>query len=1057
MAIALEGTPTIYESASTTSAVIPYPSGITAGELLVAVVGTSVTTAPTSVPSGWTLTKAQNGNNSVSVSMWHKVATGSESGTESFGTTSGRTTGHMFRLSGVDTTTPVDATAVGAGAPVQTTFTMPTITTATDGAMLIHGIVLNASNRTTNDIVTLSGTTLVGITADAGANGGRITGAYSETIATAGATGTRVWSKTGATALQWAGITAAFKSGASGPVAPALVQRVVGIPETNTATTARVQVKVTNATSVRLKCSTDSGGTTGVVWGSAATPSGDGNATLTVSGLTANTRYYFRVEMTDSESGTSLDTGDIGRLKTAPSGQGSFAFDFGSCTNSTDSASMAAIAARGDDLFFHLGDLFYADGTGTGVQNFRDKMNAKITATNHAAVFSTMNSSYTPSDHDGMSNNGTAGDDATAWTNWNTARGELFPMPASYYSFVWGRVRFIQIDTRSFKSPAGNTDNSSKTALGTTQKTWFKDLITSATEPVIVVIQADPWIGSAAAGEDAWAGYTTERTELANHFSSSGKNIVMLAGDMHAVAGDNGTNAPGGIAVFHASPFYQNASIKGGPYSAGPYPASGSSVVQQYGRVVVTDSGTEISLAFTGYSSDNTSRVTLTETYPLDAVLEPTGIATGAALGSPTITAPATLEPTGIATGAAFGSPTVTASTILAPTGIATGVALGSPTVTAPAALAPAGISSAEAFGSTTLTTSATLAPSGIAGAAALGSPTLTTSTTVSPGGIATGEAAGSPTLSTTATVAPSGIASSEAFGSPDLTAAGSVAPSGIATGQAFGSPTLSGSTTVEPAGLTSGAALGSPTLTMGAIVAPEGIPSAAVVPSPTLTAPATVEPAGIPTAAAVGSPSLSMGSTLAPVGIATAVAVGSPSLSMDSTLAPTGIVSIVALGSPILTTTVTVSPSSIATGAAVGSPALGFDRTVAPNAIASAQAFGTPSLDSGFVAAPVGIPGAAALGTPILSAATTISPAGITSRQAFGSPTADLFALVVPTGIPTKKFVGQPTLTTVATITPLGIASWLTFGQVEITGGGEFKTNYEVKVIKKRWKGSLG
>ncbi len=64
-----------------------------------------------------------------------------------------------------------------------------------------------------------------------------------------------------------------------------------------------------------------------------------------------------------------------------------------------------------------------------------------------------------------------------------------------------------------------------------------------------------------------------------------------------------------------AAPLNNTASIKGGPYSSGTYPASGTTRVEQYGRIVVTDSGPTVSLAFNGYSSDNTSRISMTKTY----------------------------------------------------------------------------------------------------------------------------------------------------------------------------------------------------------------------------------------------------------------------------------------------------------------------------------------------------------------------------------------------------------------------------------------------------------
>lgn len=411
-----------------------------------------------------------------------------------------------------------------------------------------------------------------------------------------------------------------------------LVHRIVGISDP---TACRVAVQVTRATSARLKLGTDPAVSAGIVYGPSATPDGSGYAQLTASGLTAGTRYYYRVEMTDTSGVVGVDTGTVGQLKTAPVGRASFAFNFGSCTDAADSASLAAIAARGDDLFFHLGDLYYNDNASTALPTFLAQMKAKVEAPNHAAVFATTPTSYTPSDHDGMTNDSTAGVDPTAWTNWNSAYRTVFPatsqIPATtgaYYTWTWGRVRFVQLDDRSFKSSTSEADGPTHTALGATQKQWLKDTITNATEPVIVILQSAPWIGpavSSGTGIDGWPGFATERTELANFFAASGKNIAMLGGDMHALCADDGTNSPGGIAFFGAAPFNNATSIKGGPWSAGTYPTTAGATMQMYGRMVVTDTGTQVSLAFTGYTSDNVARLSMTKTFAAAAATSGSG------------------------------------------------------------------------------------------------------------------------------------------------------------------------------------------------------------------------------------------------------------------------------------------------------------------------------------------------------------------------------------------------------------------------------------------------
>jgi phosphodiesterase/alkaline phosphatase D-like protein len=407
-------------------------------------------------------------------------------------------------------------------------------------------------------------------------------------------------------------------------VVPTLVHRVVGIP---TNEIGWVAVRTTDTGSVWLKVGTDAAVTQNVIYGPPSTPNAQGDSTLTVSGLTADTQYYYRIAMATDDGSEHLDSGTVGRFCTAPVGQASFAFNFGSCCDATDSAAMAAVAARDDALFFHLGDLYYADKSGTDVSNFRSEIVAKIQAPNHAAVFRGTACAFIPSDHDGMNNDSANGSDSRAWTNYNRAYRELIPTPTLpeskgvYYTFTWGRVRFILLDTRSFKSDPSDTDNRSKTALGSTQKQWLKDAITNDdTSRVFIVVQDSTWNGSGEDGEDDWHGYVTERDELAEFFDASGKTIGIIGGDMHAVAADDGTNHPGLDFAFQAAPFNNTASRRGGKYSEGVYPSSGTSTVQQYGRVVVTDSGSSVTLAFTGYSSDNTARISLTKNFAAETV-----------------------------------------------------------------------------------------------------------------------------------------------------------------------------------------------------------------------------------------------------------------------------------------------------------------------------------------------------------------------------------------------------------------------------------------------------
>jgi hypothetical protein len=108
-------------------------------------------------------------------------------------------------------------------------------------------------------------------------------------------------------------------------------------------------------------------------------------------------------------------------------------------------------------------------------------------------------------------------------------------------------------------------------------------------------VNSVPWIASR--GSDTWAGYAREREALANHVARLGlsRRLVMLSGDAHMVALDDGRNsnyatgtakdAPG-FFVMHAAPLDRNTSEKGGPYSHGVSRQRG-----QFGLLEVADTG----------------------------------------------------------------------------------------------------------------------------------------------------------------------------------------------------------------------------------------------------------------------------------------------------------------------------------------------------------------------------------------------------------------------------------------------------------------------------------
>jgi len=633
VAIVLVGAATLFESDAVTAAVVPKPSGVVVGDLLVATV-THSDSAGIATPSGWSVAIARGSSSAIFTAKWYRFATSTDvvAGSYTFqtSTTAGRVTGAMYALRGVDPTSPLDSTPVSVGVNSTTGPLVPGVDTVTSQAFIDSTATLNASASET----LTAPSNFTALSQNVAGTGRRQAIAY-RFDETPGTSSTVQWTKTTTTSLQHIGSQTAFRPDANAPVTPTVPIRVVG-------NEGRIRTQTANATSVRIKVATDAAMTQNVVYTTPQTPTAQGNTYHQVTGLTPSlTKYYYRVMMTGSD-GEIQDTESVqGRLPILPtSGQLSFTLSFSACCDAVDSAAMTAIYNRNDPIFVNNGDFYYAkpEPGEISTTSYRTKFNgkmSKLVAPNHAAVMATSIVDVGPSDHDfGMNNNLNNGTTPTATPLYNAVYREVFPVGSVgngttgvYRTYTVGRVRFIRIDCRSFASAPSATDNTSKTMLGSVQKQWLKNTITAATEPLIVIHGDTSWIGSADAGDDGWLGYTVERAELGAFFASSGKNIGMTGGDMHALAAHaGGSGSPGGIPYWGAAPIHNESSIKGGPYTNGPYPSTvivDPPGVEQYARLAFTDSGSNITVAYTGYSADNTVRLTQTNTFSADAPVTP--------------------------------------------------------------------------------------------------------------------------------------------------------------------------------------------------------------------------------------------------------------------------------------------------------------------------------------------------------------------------------------------------------------------------------------------------
>ena len=192
---------------------IDAPAGFASGDVVVVDIQTNGSSLTTPIPTGFVQMWAAEGQSNPKSYGFVGTYDDVGAGPWTFHTTSSVYIGWIAaRYSGVDNTTPQDATAVGTDGAAATSWSLTGITTSTDGAMVVGGVGSNSSSaaRMTWDsaqVVAEFDETFLG-------GGIKDTSAADGTQATAGATG--AITGTIDSTLAWAGGLAALKPAATG-------------------------------------------------------------------------------------------------------------------------------------------------------------------------------------------------------------------------------------------------------------------------------------------------------------------------------------------------------------------------------------------------------------------------------------------------------------------------------------------------------------------------------------------------------------------------------------------------------------------------------------------------------------------------------------------------------------------------------------------------------------------------------------------------------------------------------------------------------------------------
>ena len=327
-------------------------------------------------------------------------------------------------------------------------------------------------------------------------------------------------------------------------------------------------------------------------------------------GLDPNTVYHYAPEVDGR-----LDDASEGRLQTFPDGPTSFTVAFGGCARvGSNGAVFSAIEALDPLLYGIVGDFHYGDNDIDRLARYHDVLDITLSRPAQASLYRSTSVAYVWDDHDYGANDSDGDSFARAaamssYRQYVPSYELAGPFSAVYQAFSIGRVRFVMTDARAARDPSSAPDDEHKSMLGAEQKAWLMRELTeaSASHELVVWVNPVPWVAEAADGADHWGGYSTERTELADHIAEEGiTNLLMVSGDAHMVAIDDGSNtnfatsANGpSFPLVHAAALDRPGGVKGGPYSEGAIAGGG-----QFATVDVLDDGGSVEVVLTARTWD---------------------------------------------------------------------------------------------------------------------------------------------------------------------------------------------------------------------------------------------------------------------------------------------------------------------------------------------------------------------------------------------------------------------------------------------------------------------
>lgn len=300
---------------------------------------------------------------------------------------------------------------------------------------------------------------------------------------------------------------------------------------------------------------------------------------LTLDSLEPLTAYYYGVFRPKITPNSGLVEGEVGAFTTPslPGNRMNFRIATGSCALTGSRSDIFTEALDLDPmLFVHTGDLHYEDLSNVSIDRRLEAFDKVFGSPTQRLLFRRTIFTYIWDDHDWLANNA----DGTDVQSGSIAKQSYtlgiphYPLgsasqdegnAAKYQAFTIGTVRFIITDLRS-ESVKSTADFPGR-IYSEEQRDWFFGELSQASNYDFVVwVTSRPWTGVDRVGGDGWGGFVEDRDELssliADTIGSGPRNLMVISGDNHQVAFDDGSstdysyqgNFPGGFPILHSGP-----------------------------------------------------------------------------------------------------------------------------------------------------------------------------------------------------------------------------------------------------------------------------------------------------------------------------------------------------------------------------------------------------------------------------------------------------------------------------------------------------------------------